>query len=49
VEIMSIAFHVYENINRLGALLKPRSWDDVEESALKQAPCSIFQGVLGAQ
>ncbi len=49
VEIMSIASPVYENISRLGELLKPRSWDDVEESALKQTPHSIFQGMLGAQ
>jgi hypothetical protein len=46
---MSIASYVYENINRLSELLKPRSWDDVEESALKRALYSIFQGVLGAQ
>jgi len=39
---MSTASHVYENINRLSELLKPRSWDGVEESALKRALYSIF-------
>jgi hypothetical protein len=48
VEIGSIIFHVYEDINGLGEPSKSRSWDDVKEGALEWTLYSISQGVLDA-